>query len=154
MIASTNTAEDKPYQKQKQDTAEEKSKQTTETLQNELEIGKAQKLPTWCRLCKFKNSVESRKHLLTNCPSTIHCISSFSEDIKLIDIPKYEEFCSLDSENRWLWILGGGFFKDVPDLNSRDFRRIKSTCPFIEGPSVSQGINKDNPQDCREAYLH
>ena len=152
MVASTNTLEDKPYQKEKEDKDKKKSNKK-KTLENNSKKKKENKLPTWCRLCKFKNSIESRKHLLTDCPSTIHFITSFSEEIKLVNYSKYEEFCSLDFEDRWLWILGGGFLKNISTLTSDSYRREKSTCPFKEGPSVTQGIDKDNPQHCLDAYL-
>ena len=129
MIASTDTFEDKSNQERFSHT------------------------PNWCRLCKDKSFLESREHLLTNCPSTIHLISSFAEDIKSVSMSKYHEFCSIDSKDKWKWILGGGFLKASSSINSNPFRMSYIKSPFSKGTNVSGNINKSDPQHCLEAFF-
>jgi len=109
--------------------------------------------PNWCRLCKRKDTVESREHLLTDCSSTIHLISSFAESIKLISMDKYNEFCSITPKSRWLWILGGGFIKAESSDNCNPFRMSYTKSPFSEGSNVSSHINKSDPQQCLNAFF-
>ena len=104
MIASTDTLVDKPFQKRSTKIVVNKSNQKKQKSKQVQPLD----LPSWCRLCNNRCSTESREHLLTDCPATIHFISSFSDKINAISPSKYEEFCSLSHENRWLWILGGG----------------------------------------------
>jgi ribonuclease HI len=128
MIAATDTFEDKSNQ---------------ERFKNQ---------PNWCRLCKNKDTIESRSHLLTYCPTTIHLLSNFSENIKSISLTKYNEFCQLHPDSRWLWILGGGFIKSTSDSHSNRYRMNLPTRAFTKGPNVRTGIDKTNPQQCLDAY--
>jgi len=58
------------------------------------------------------DSPESREHLLSDCPKTIHLLTSYATNLKHISPLKYSEYCSLEANQRWLWIrrrvCGGG----------------------------------------------
>ena len=62
--------------------------------------------PSGCRFCN--NSPETRYHLLSDCPGTIHLLSDFLDGILQISKFKREEFNSISKQDQWLWILGGG----------------------------------------------
>lgn len=128
---------------------------STDTQADKVNQPRFKLLPTWCRLCKDKASTESRKHLLTDCPATVHLITSFSEEMKHMFPVKYEEeFCSLNDDNLWLWILGGGTLTyNATRKQGNKFRVLNiSRNPFSLGASVSQGVHKDSPAHCLKAY--
>ena len=126
---------------------------STDTFEDKSNQDRFSLTPNWCRLCNDKSFLESREHLLTNCPSTIHLVSSFAEDIKSVSMSKYHEFCSIDSKDKWKWILGGGFLKASSSINSNPFRMSYIKSPFSKGTNVSGNINKSDPQHCLEAFF-
>jgi len=73
-------------------------------------------------------------------------------NIEILCPPKYSELCSLPLQRRWLWILGGGTIKTTIDQSSK-YRYSEQKSFFALGDSVKQGVNKDDPQSCLEAYL-
>ena len=100
-----------------------------------------------CRLCESE-SEESRKHLLTDCAATAHLIADYATDtVKMY--AKHRELVNLSHEERWLWILGGGFLKPAFHPDSSRLKRS----PFMRGESCSQGIDKSNLADCSTAYF-
>jgi len=108
--------------------------------------------PHWCRLCHSTDSQESRKHLLTDCPATVHLVEAFSTQLKDISNSKFSEFCSLSTERRWLWILGGGTINNRR-LSKVDYRLKHFTSPFAYGASVRHKIDKEDPKQCLDAYF-
>ena len=64
---------------------------------------------------------------------------------------EYDRFCQLSPQERWLWILGGGTFKQFQPQNSFDFIKPPETS-FILGRSVKSGIDKTNSIQSFEAF--
>jgi len=95
----------------------------------------------------------SRQHLLSVCPKTSHLLTLYATNLEYISREKYLEYDSLDSNQRWLWILGGGFINHTTKQTQNKYRLIKVKSPFERGESVSPGINKDNPHECSKAFF-
>jgi len=110
-------------------------------------------ISTYVVFCKHANSTESRKHLLSDCPKTIHLLTSYAANLEYISAEKYLEYCSLVAIKRWLWILGGGFINYTTKQNQSKYHFNKIESPFEKGESVSPGINKDNPHECSKAFF-
>jgi hypothetical protein len=112
-------------------------------------------LPSHCRLCHSSISQESRQHLLTDCPSTIHLVVSFSSHLKQISSSKYLEFCSLPYDTRWLWILGSGTInnRSLFHVNAKNYKYQAIQSPFTKGISVKSNFNKRDPLLCYYAYI-
>ena len=72
--------------------------------------------------------------------------------IELLSHAKHSELCSLPLQRRWLWILGGGTIKTIIEQSSK-YRYSEQKSFFTPGESVKQGVKKDDPQSCLEAYL-
>jgi len=65
-------------------------------------------IPTICRLCDDFESVQSRRHLLTDCLATTQFLMDYYTSIERLSHSKHYELCSLSLQRRWFWILGGG----------------------------------------------
>jgi len=151
MIASTDTFEDKPFIRNPQQNKTRRRKVNKKSKKPDQENPK--KYFNICRLCQNADSTESRQHLLSECPKTIHLLTAYATDIKQISPLKYSEYCSLEINQRWLWILGGGFINYTTKQNQNKYRLNKTKSPFEKRESVSPGINKDNPHECSKAFF-
>jgi len=62
-----------------------------------------------------------------------------------------EDMLLLKRAQRWLWILGGGFIKNILPRSNR-YEMLPEENPFQAGERGKPGIDKDNPMHCLEAY--
>jgi hypothetical protein len=126
----------------------------TDLYQDRQNQDRYHNLPHNCRLCHSSTSHESRQHLLTDCPSTIHLIESFSSYLRLISSAKYQEFCSLPYQTRWLWILGSGTInnRNLFHADAKNYKYQAVQSPFTKGLSVNHNFNKKDSLQCYYAY--
>ena len=102
------------------------------------------------RCCLCLESAESRAHLLTDFPATVHLVANFIDTIKTISPYKQDELLALAPQLRWLWILGGG---SIPLEESKRTQRI--THPksiFTPGKSAQKGFDRKNNISASDAY--
>ena len=101
-----------------------------------------------CRLCG--EIPETRQHLLTECPVTVHLIISFIERLRHISQEKFMEYTSLSESDRWLWIVGAGVIP-LPETR-RTERIVPLTSIFRLGTSVQTGFNRKDPLSADSAF--
>ena len=78
-------------------------------------------------------------------------INLFEESLGRISIEKENEYLELSKDEKWKWILGGGFTQQIQKTNQYRLSIPKSV--FTKGENVSIGIDKTNLAACGQAYF-
>ena len=82
-----------------------------------------------CNLCLSHSNYPLQQHLLSECPATVLFLESYYEQLRNISKSYHERLCSLNINNRWLWILRFCEFCNVK-VNRKMY-------PILEENSVS-----------------